>query len=220
MCFATLGCTQSTDYQRVAGVKGLFCVPKGRQVHLPFGMFETDNKTSSGFAFTGCTGNVSTEKRCRVPREITSGVVAPLEMRVHWRWQDFSDNAYYHRVLNDLSSANIEQVTVFDDGRMLRVVLRPPENTVFFWSRSNGRFSSTNTALTTDDKLIAVCAHSETDNSRSGVKFSGLSCDRYTSAEQYALKYKFNIADMSVDSVRKLDSGLVNVVDSWKCSNN
>lgn len=214
---AMLGCAQESDYFRVAGVKGMFCVPKDRQVHLPFGMFETDANKSSGFAFRGCGKKLPVEESCRIPKEISGGVVAPLEMRVRWQWQDFSDTSHYHEVMNNLYSSNIKKMTVFDDGKMLMVALKPPESTVFFWNRSGGRtFPKMNIVLRSSDNLVAVCAGTGADFLHNQ-KISGQSCNRYTSSKQYSLKYQFNIDSMSYEGVQKLDSKLVNAIDLWKC---
>ena len=212
------GCTHDTEpyFVDINGQRALFCVPNKHRVHLPFGFPETDPKRDEGFAFSGCQSD-GTSESCAIPHSVSGGTVGPLERTVHWQWKNFSPKSEYRVALENLSAPNINDVRVFDRGRMLRVVTKSNLANVFFWARAGGQQFTDPPALHAQDRLVAVCQ-------RPGFNFKdpkrpavAIQCERYTASPQYSLSYNFSMDQISLPKVHDLDRRVIRAIDSWRC---
>lgn len=214
------GCSHDPEpyHLEVNGVRAHFCVPEMHRVHLPFGFPETDPERDSGFAFVGCQNMLESTGECLVPGSVSGGTVGPLVDAVHWKWKDFSPGSEYHEALGDLAAKNIDDVRIFDRGRMLRVVTASNLANVFFWARPSNQQFADPPELHAKDQLVAVCQRPGFNYKDPQRPVDPIQCERYTTSAQYSLSYNFSMDRMSIEKVHELDHRLFRAIDRWKCN--
>lgn len=210
-------CKESATQYHLAGVEQDFCVPRARQVHLPLGMFEVSPDKATGFVFTGCSSDPKDKRNCRIPYEISGGVVSPAGSSPGWRWENFSDQSFYHQTLNDLTGKDIRHVTVFDEFNMIRIITQDPGSQVFFWNKAPGRKFRSRPKLGTGDRLMAVCKYTTPDFQHNTSRVAGVRCDRYMHTPKYIVDYHFTLDSMRKQNMLALDQRLIRTIESWKC---
>lgn len=219
MAAVLCGCSHEPEpyHVDVNGVLAYFCVPDVHRVHLPLGLYETDPKRDAGFAFSGCPNAQDAGDQCMFPHNVSGGAVGSLAHAVHWEWKDFSPQSEYHESLRDLAAKKIDDIRIFDHGRMLRVVTTSNLAKVFFWARStNQRFGDTPT-LHAKDRLVAVCQRPGFNYKDPQGPVGAIQCERYMTSPQYSLSYNFSMDRMSLRKVHDLDRRLVRAIDRWRC---
>jgi hypothetical protein len=212
------GCTHESEpyHLEVNGQRALFCVPDEHRVHLPFGFPETDPKRDEGFAFSGCPSAGESES-CAFPHSVSGGAVGPLTDAVHWQWKSFSRKSEYRVALEKLSAPNINDVRIFDRGRMLRVVTKSNLANVFFWASAGDRQFTDPPALHAQDRLVAVCHRPGFNFKDPKRPVDAIQCERYTASPQYSLSYNFSMDQISLRKVHDLDRRVIRAIDSWRC---
>lgn len=218
LAITVCGCTHKADpyHLNVNGENVYFCVPDAHRVRLPFGFPETDPKRDEGFAFSGCP-RTSDARKCPFPRNVSGGAVSPLVRAVRWEWKDFPPGTRYHELFKDMSSMSRDDVRIFDEGRMLRVVATSNLADVFFWTRTSGQRFRSPPTLHVTDRLVAVCQHPGTDYKDQKRQVDAIQRRRYTTSSEYALSYTFSMDQISLQKVQDLDYSLHRAIDRWKC---